>query len=85
MEVIKTLRSTNVPEKLTSIIRNTYEGLTCQVVHGNQLTDTFLVKTGVRQGYLLSPFLFLLAIDWVMKTSTNRMAYSGHTGQSSMT
>ena len=28
------------------------------------------MKTGVRQGYLLSPFLFLLAIDWIMKTTT---------------
>ena len=30
---------------------------------------TFQVKTGgVRQGYLLSPFLSLLAIVWVLKT-----------------
>jgi hypothetical protein len=61
-----------VQEKLTSIIRNSYEGLTYRVMHGNQLTDAFLVKTGVRQGCLLSPFVFLLAIDWVMKAFTTQ-------------
>jgi hypothetical protein len=68
MEVEKTLQSAR--KAYTSIIRNSYEGFTCRVVHGNQLTDAFLDKTGVRQGCLLSPFLFLVAIDWVMKTPT---------------
>jgi Reverse transcriptase (RNA-dependent DNA polymerase)/Domain of unknown function (DUF6451)/Endonuclease/Exonuclease/phosphatase family len=63
------LRHYGVPQK---IIRNSYEGMTCRVVHGQQITDAFQVKTGVRQGCLLSPFLFLLSIDWVMKTSTHQ-------------
>ncbi|EDO31109.1 predicted protein, partial [Nematostella vectensis] len=61
-----------VPEKITNIIRKSNEGMTCRVVHGRQLTDAFEIRTGVRQGCLLSPFLFLLAIDWIMKTSTDQ-------------
>ena len=57
------LRLYGVPEKVTNIIRNSYEGATCRVVHGQQLTDSFTVRTGVKHGCLLSPFMFLLAID----------------------
>ncbi len=66
----KLLRHYGVPEKITNIIKNSYEGMTCKVVHGQHLTNAFQVRTGVRQGCLLSPILFLLAIDWVMKIST---------------
>ena len=37
--------------------------------------DAFQVMTGVRQGCLLSSFLFLLAINWVLKTSTAQRGY----------
>ena len=67
----KLLRHYGVPTKLVNLIRNSYAGMTCRVVHGGRLSDSFSVRTGVRQGCLLSPFLFLLAIDWVMKTSTS--------------
>ena len=36
----------------------------------NILTEPFNVYTGVRQGCLLSPFLFMLAVNWVMKSTT---------------
>ncbi len=65
----KLLRHYGIPDKIVTIIRNSYEGLNCKVVHGGQLTEAFQVRTGVRQGFLLSPVLFLLAIDWMMKTS----------------
>ncbi|VDO57975.1 unnamed protein product [Schistosoma margrebowiei] len=35
------------------------------------MTKLFEVKTGVRQCCLLSPFLILLVIDWITKTSTS--------------
>ena len=40
-------------------------------MHGCKLSDGFKVKTGAKQGCLLSPFLFLLAIDWIIKTTTD--------------
>nr|KAG5707368.1 hypothetical protein BaRGS_005335 [Batillaria attramentaria] len=44
--------------------------MSCRIAHAGQLSESFEVKTGVRQGCLLSPFLFLLVIDWIMKTTT---------------
>ena len=61
-----------ITETTTSIIQNSYEGLTCSVMHNGQLSDAFPVRTGVRHGCLLSTFLFLFAIDWIMKQSTSQ-------------
>ena len=47
--------------------------MSCQILHEGQLSDSIEVKTGVRQGCLLSPMLFLLAIDWIMKSTTAGM------------
>ena len=75
--VWKLLRRHGIPEKITSIIQNSYKLLTLSVMHTGQLTHTFPVRTGVT---LLSPFLFLLAIDWIMKQSTSQkeMEYDGN-------
>ena len=68
----KLLQHHGLPEKIITLIRNTYGGMTCKVTHAGRLTDTFQVKTGVRQGCILSPFMFLVAIDWIMKTTTKK-------------
>ncbi|VDP56221.1 unnamed protein product [Schistosoma mattheei] len=46
----KPLRYYGVPQNIVNIIQNSYDGLNCEVVHGGQVTDSFEVKTGVRQG-----------------------------------
>ncbi|VDP56638.1 unnamed protein product [Schistosoma curassoni] len=56
---------------IVNIIRNLYDGLHCKVMNERQLTDVFQVKTGVREGCLLSSFFFLLVVNWTMKTSTS--------------
>ena len=67
--VWKLLRHYGVPEKIISLIRCTYQDMSCRIAHAGQLSENFEMKTGIRQGCLLSPFLFLLFIDWIMKTT----------------
>nr|KAG5700908.1 hypothetical protein BaRGS_012315 [Batillaria attramentaria] len=66
----KLLRHYGVPGKIIFLIQCTYQDMSCRIAHAGQLSESFEVKTGVRQGCLLSPFLFLLVIDWIMKTTT---------------
>ena len=66
----KMLRHFGVPTKLVNMIKNSYEGMSCRVIHDGQLTKNFEIRTLVSQGCLLSPFLLILAIDWIMKSET---------------
>ena len=59
-----------IPSKIISFVQNTYEGTNCRILHEGGLTESFSIESGVRQGCLLSPFLFLLAVDWIMKETT---------------
>ena len=63
----KILRSYGIPSKITSIIKSFYHNFSCSVQNSNIM---FQVKTGVRQGCVMSSFLFNLAIDWVMRKAT---------------
>ncbi|VDO50534.1 unnamed protein product [Schistosoma margrebowiei] len=67
----KLLRHYGVPQKIVNIIQSSYDGLHCKIGHGRQLTNSFEVKIGVTQSCLLSPFLVLPVIDWIMKISTS--------------
>ena len=49
-----------------SIIKRLYGDFRTNVICDQYLTEDFEIKTGVKQGCILSPFLFCLGIDWVM-------------------
>ena len=56
-----------VPIKFVGIIKALYEGFSCQVIHTGKLSKNFEISSGVRQGCLLFPLLFLVVLDWVTK------------------
>ncbi len=70
-EVIwKLMNHYGFPRKFIAIIQQMYLDASCQVIHEGKLTEPFSVQTGVRQGCLLSPTIFLMVIDWIMRQST---------------
>lgn len=65
------LASFGIPAKLLGIIRSMYQGANCRVIHRGVLGREFQVASGVKQGCILSPLLFLLVLDWVMTRVNN--------------
>ena len=55
------------PEKIISIIKCFYTNFSCSVIHNKRPRDCFSVRSGVRQGCILPPMPFLVAIDWIMR------------------
>lgn len=65
------LRSYGVPDKLIALIKLFYHHFECSVVVDGNLSEWFPVESGVRQGCIISPILFLVAIDWIMRKTTS--------------
>ena len=56
----------------TDIIVNMYLHTSCKIKAYNDESDSFFVFTGVRQDGTLSPVLFLLAVNHILKTVESR-------------
>ena len=52
---------------LIRILKNLYEGIMACVRIEGENTEAFDVKTGLRQGCILSPTLFNITLDYIMK------------------
>jgi hypothetical protein len=49
------------------VIKNLYDVVESSVLVGQQRTEWFPVEAGVRQGCILSPILFVIFIDGIVK------------------
>ena len=63
------LRRRGISKKIVSVIKSTYNGAKCRVLHNGTLSAAFVVGSGVRQGCILSALLFLVVIDDIIQAS----------------
>ena len=66
-----------IPDHLTCLLRNLYAGQEATVRTGHATTDWFQIGKGVRQGCILSPFLFNLYAEHIMKNAGLDEAQAG--------
>ena len=61
------LKKYGLPVKVITIIQNLYDEGQSAVKWSGTVGEWFKVMTGVRQGCILSPVLFALIMDWIMR------------------
>ena len=63
------LKEMGIPDHLTCLLRNLYAGQEATVRTGHGTTDWFQIGKGVCQGCTLSPCLFNLCADYIMRNT----------------
>jgi len=73
----KILKEMGIPDHLTCLLRNLYAGQEATVRSRHGTTDWFQTGKGVRQGCILSPCLFNLYVEYIMRNTGLDEAQAG--------
>ena len=73
----KILTEMGIPDHLTCLLRNLCAGQEATVRTGHGMTDWFQIGKGVHQGCLLSPYLFNLYAEYIMRNARLDEAQAG--------
>src|SRR5574337_177483 len=73
----KILKAMEIPEHLTCLLRNLYAGQETIVRTGHGTTEWFQRGKGVSQGCILSPCLFNLNAEYIMRNARLEEAQAG--------
>ena len=71
------LKEMGIPDHLICLLRNLYAGQEATVRTGHRTTDWFQTGKGVRQGCILSPCLFNLDAEYIMRNAGLDEAQAG--------
>ena len=79
------LRSYGIPEKIVKCIRLLYDSSSSRVYVNGQTSEKFDITTGVLQGDVLAPFLFIIVIDYLTKNAIGDYGFTTHQGTTTNT
>jgi len=73
----KILKEMGIPDHLTRLLRNLHTGQEATVSTGHGTTDWFQIGKGVRQACILSPCLFKVYAEYIMRNTGLEEAQAG--------
>ena len=73
----KILKDMGIPDHLTCLLKNLYAGQEATVRTGHGITDWFQIGKGIHQGCILSPCLFNLYAEYIMRNTGLEEAQAG--------
>ena len=73
----KILKGMGIPDHLTCLLRNLYAGQEATVRNRHRTTAWFQIRKGVHQGCILSPCLFNLYAEYIMRNARLDEAQAG--------
>ena len=73
----KILKEMGIPDQLTCLLRNLYAGQEATVRTRHGTTDWFQIGKGVRQGYILSSYLFNFYAEYIIRNIGLEEAQAG--------
>jgi hypothetical protein len=71
------MREYGISGKIVRIMNSLYENTRAQVRVNGVMSDYLSLKTGVKQGCVLSPLLFNIFIDWVVRRVMENVGDTG--------
>ena len=71
------LKEMGIPDHLTCLLRNLYAGQETTVRTGHGTIDWLQIGKGIRQGCILSPCLFNLYAEYIMRNARLDEAHAG--------
>ena len=78
-KLFQILASYGIPATIIRAIKAAYIHTTAQVITEDGNSNCFKIEAGVLQGDTLAPNLFIIMIDYIMRTSTNESNHLGLT------
>ena len=68
-QTVEILKEIGIPDHLTCLLKNLYAGQEATLKTGHGKTDWFQIRKGVQQGCILSPSLFNLHAEYIMRNA----------------